>query len=158
MIIDPLLGIARQVHLDNVAGGYRPITLLEESLKAVEGLLARRKTDARSLLKRDTIYCQLNLCGEKGTLAAQQAMYIDAMVCEDALLHSTEFARLTHDETKFFNAIQRAAVDAIEEARGVPEPARASLQASLHCLHVRVSTLWGMSFPIHTERGPAHSL
>ena len=80
-------------------------------------------------------------------------MYTDAMVCEDAILHSSEFARVTHDDTKFVNAIQRAAVDAIEEARGVPEAARATLQASLHFLHVRVSTKWGMSPPIHTERG-----
>jgi hypothetical protein len=152
-ILEPSLGLARQVHLDKPGGGFRPISLLEEPLKAVEGLLARRKTDARALLGKDTIYCDLNLCGEKGSLAAQEAMYTDAMVCEDAILHSAEFARALHDEVKFFNAIQRAAIDAIEEARGVPEAARATLQASLHFLHVRVNTKWGMSPPIHTERG-----
>ena len=127
--------------------------LLEESHKAIEGLLARRKAAARAALDRGVIYCQLNLCGDTGALAAQEAMYTDAMVCEDAILHSREFSRPTHDETKFFNAIQRAAVDAIEEARGVPEPARASSQASLHSLYVWVDTRWGMSLPIHTERG-----
>ena len=152
-ILDPPLGVSRQVHLDKPCGGFRPISLLEESLKAIEGLLARRKTEARSRLESDTIYCNLNLCGEKGTLAAQEAMYTDSMVCEDANLHSSEFARVLHDEVKFFNAIQRAAIDAIEEARGVPEAARATLQASLHFLHVCVNTKWGMSPPIHTERG-----
>ena len=51
-------------------------------------------------------------------MAAQEAMYTDALVCDDAMLHSRDFSRVTHDETKFFNAIQRAAIDAVEEARG----------------------------------------
>ena len=64
----------------------------------------------------------------------------------------TNFGRLTHDEIKFFDAIQRAAIDAIEEARGILEDARASPQATLHSLLVRVDTCWGMSKPISTKR------
>ena len=152
-LIDPSLGVARQVHLDKSDGGYRPISLLGEDLKSIEGLLARRKATTRAALGRDTIYSSLDLCGDTGALAAQEAMYTDAMVCEDATLHSRPFSRVTHDETKFFNAIQRPAIDALEEARGIPEPARASLQASLHFLQVRVDTRRGMTPPIRTERG-----
>ena len=73
-------------------------------------------------------------------------------------MFKSEFGRFTHDETKFFNAIHRAAIDAIEEARGVPEDARASLQAALHSLLVKVDTRWGMSKPISTERGALQGL
>ena len=94
----------------------------------------------------------MNLCGDVGSLAAQAAMYTDILITEEAILFRKNFGRLTHDEVKFFNAIQRAAIDAIEEARGVPESARASLQASLHALQVRVDTRWGMLDPIPTQR------
>ena len=36
-----------QVHLDKPSRGVRPLTMLEESFKAIEGPVARRKTEAR---------------------------------------------------------------------------------------------------------------
>ena len=103
-------------------------------------------------MTKNSIYSDLNLCGDAGSLAAQAAMYTDILITEDANLFKANFGRLTHDEIKFFNAIQKAAMNAIEEARGIPEDARASLQATLHSLLVRVDTRWGMPKPISTKR------
>ena len=122
-------------------------------MKSVEGLLGQRKTSARSQMKSNSAYSCLNLCGDVGSLAAQAAMYTDILIIEDAILFGKHFARLLHDEVKFFNAIQRASIDAIEEARGVPDPARATLQTSLAILQVQVTTRWGMTPPIPTQRG-----
>ena len=155
--IDPDLGFIRQVHLDKPVG-VRPICLAELSLKAIEGLLALRKSQARASLPPDSIYSSSNLCGDIGKLAAQTAMYGDILTIEDALLHGRSIGRLTHDEVKFFNVIQRSAIDAIEEARGVPEPARASLQAVLHLLRVHIDTRWGISSPIPSLRGALQGL
>ena len=83
-------------------------------MKTIEGITAARKTAARSRMLKDSIYSSLNRCGDAGSLAAQAAMYTDILVTEDANLFRSEFGRLTHDEIKFFNAIQRAAIDAIE--------------------------------------------
>jgi hypothetical protein len=141
------------VHLDKLSGGFRPTSLLEESFKAIEGLLARRKTAARSKHGKGCIYSPLNRCGDTGALAAHAAMYLDAMVCEDAHQNGFPSARIARDEVKSFNVIQRPAIDAIEEARGIPEPARASLQSALHILRVQIVTKWGQTPPVQTSRG-----
>ena len=49
--------------------------------------------------------------------------------------------------------MQRAAIDAVEEARGVPPEARDPLQATQHVLKVRIPTNWGDTTPVQTERG-----
>ena len=59
---DPDLGIARQGHLDKPAGGVRPISLLEEALKAMDGLLAQRKTEVRAIQGKGRAYSALNRC------------------------------------------------------------------------------------------------
>ena len=47
-IISSSLKNATQVHLDKPSGGFRPLTMLEESFKAIEGPPARRKAWKRS--------------------------------------------------------------------------------------------------------------
>ena len=77
--------MAVQVHLDKPSGGVRPLTMLEESFKAIEGPVARRKTEARRLWPDGTVYPPFNLAGEVAKRAASEVLYIDALVCEDAI-------------------------------------------------------------------------
>ena len=67
--------------------------------------------------------------------------------------HERGFARTVHGEVKLSNVIRRAAIDAVEEARGVPAKARHSPQASLHVLKVRIFTNRGDTTPAQAERG-----
>ena len=55
-IIAAATKIATQVHLDKATGGVRPLTMLEESFKAIEGLVAHRKTRARRVWPDGTVY------------------------------------------------------------------------------------------------------
>ena len=56
---------------------------MEESFKATEGLLARRKGAARTALGNGCIHSSLDSCGDTGDLAAQAAMYLDAKLKYD---------------------------------------------------------------------------
>ena len=62
---------AIQVNLTKEAGGYRPLLMLEETIKAVEGPVARRRVSRRSSLVPGHVYSQCNLAGEAGCRAAQ---------------------------------------------------------------------------------------
>ena len=50
------------------------------------------------------------------------------------------------------NVARRAAMDAVEEARGAPAKAQDSLQSPLHVLKAQISTNWGDPAPAQTER------
>ena len=47
---------ATQVNLDKAAGGVRPLAMLEESLKAIEGPVANRKNEGRQQWPTGTVY------------------------------------------------------------------------------------------------------
>ena len=70
---------ALQINLPKPAGGFRPITLLEESLKSIEGPVARRRVQARAKLGDQGIYSRCNLAGETGKLAACEVLYTDTL-------------------------------------------------------------------------------
>ena len=76
------------------------------------------------------------------------------MVCGGAIRHQRQFARIAHNEVILSNAILRSAtIGAIDGARGFPDEAHASLQSAQHLLRVRISTNWGDTDPVQTDRG-----
>ena len=83
--------IAIQVHLDKPSGGVRPLTMLEESFKAIEGPIARRKTRARRTWPDGTVYFPFNLAGEVAKRATSEVLNTDALVCEDAIRYKKDF-------------------------------------------------------------------
>ena len=144
---------AIQVNLTKEAGGYRPLVMLEETLKAVEGPVARRRVSRRSSLVPGHVYSQCNLAGEAGCRAAQEVMYGDALICEDAMAFQRPFSRVPSDLEKFFNAIQAGVVASVDEIRGVPDAARDIAAECLCDLRVKVPTRWGLAPAIRPTRG-----
>ena len=92
---------AIQVHLDKPTGGVRPLTMLEESFKAIEGPPARRKAWARRVWPVSTVYCAFNLAVEIYKRVASEVLYTDALVCEDATESNRPFCRTPTDYEKF---------------------------------------------------------
>ena len=144
--------LADQVHIPKTSGGIRPLSMLEESLKAIEGVSSRRRVLARKDLRVGQIYASSNLAGEPGFQAAAEAMYVDCFVCEDSLRHFMPLSRVGADYENFFSTIVRSACDALEECRGVPDDARRLMQECFEDFHVSVETRWGPTEPIHAER------
>ena len=81
-IVVSQIKVAEQVNLLKAAGGYRPLTMLEESFKAIEGPVARRRVLARRTVEPGCIYSAANLAGEAGMQAASEVLYTDTLVCE----------------------------------------------------------------------------
>ena len=96
---------ATQVHLDKLTGGFRPLTMLEESLKAIEGPPSRRRAYQRCQWPIGTVYYDFNLAGELHIRATLEVLALDTMVCEDSLLHNRPLSRSPTDYEKFFNII-----------------------------------------------------
>ena len=111
---------AIQVHLDKLSGGFRPLTMLEESLKAIEGPPARRRALQRGEWPNGAVFFDFNLAGEFHIRATLEVLALDAMVCEDAQLFNLPFSRSPTDYEKFFNTIQIPVCDAVEQALGIP--------------------------------------
>ena len=83
-IISSSIKNAIQVHLDKLSGGFRPLTMLEESLKAIEGPPARRRAFQRSEWPNGSVFYDFNLAGEFHIRATLEVLATDTMVCEDA--------------------------------------------------------------------------
>ena len=60
-------------------GGWRLLTMLEESFKAVEGPVARRKVQVRAALGDGTVFSATNLAGESRRRATGEVLYVDAL-------------------------------------------------------------------------------
>ena len=74
--------------------------MLEESFKAIEGTVARRKTKARHAWPDGTVYLPVNIAGEIFKRAASEVLYTDALVCEGAIKYSRDFCRTPTDYEK----------------------------------------------------------
>ena len=109
---------AVQVNMCKPQGGWRPLSMLEESFKGIEGPVARRKVLVRARLASGAIYSSANLAGEARRRATCEVLYVDALVCEDSQWHGRPFCRVPADYEKFYNTIELSSVDAVEEARG----------------------------------------
>ena len=143
---------ALQINLPKVKG-FRPLTMLGESMKAVDGPVARRRVRARSKLPNGAVYSPCNLAGESGQQAAAEVLYVDCLVCEDALEHCLPFCRFAVDYEKLFNTLQLGVIDAVDEFRGIPDPARRLAFEAFSGVELRVQTRWGESEVIRPTRG-----
>ena len=147
------LRCASQVNLAKASGGHRPITMLEESFKVIEGPVARRMVSSRSALPDDSVYSSANLASESGRSAAPEVLYLDALVCEDAQRHRRPLCRVPADYEKFFNTIELPVVDSVMQVRGVPDPARRLVADAFTGMRVAVETRAGPAPPIVVNRG-----
>ena len=82
-VVATKIGKATQVNLEKAFGGVRPLTMSEESLKAVEGPIASRNNQARTQWPTGTVYPDSNISGEAQHRAAAYVLQIDAIVFED---------------------------------------------------------------------------
>ena len=96
-IVAPSLQVAVQVHLAKPAGGWRPLSMLEEGLKSIEAPVAARLSNARLGCCLDHPFSHLNRAYAKGVPAAVQVLYLDCLVCEDALRHRRPLLRVPAD-------------------------------------------------------------
>lgn len=144
--VAPSLKTALQVHLPKPDGGWRPLTMLEEGFKAIEGPVTRR-------LNSQPFFSNSNLAFRPGAPAAAEVLHLDVLLCEDARAHNLPFCRIPADYEKFFNTIQLSSVDAIHHCRGVPDAARRLYQHAFHDVQVCVSTGVGTTDPIAVTRG-----
>ena len=111
---------ATQVNLDKTSGGVRPLTMLEESLKAIEGPVASRKNQARQQWPTGTVYPPSNISGEIKRRAAGQVFEIDAFVCKVSMKYKKSLCGSPTDYEKLFNFSEKAPAEANEECMGVP--------------------------------------
>ena len=64
-----------QVNIPKTKGGYRPLTMLEEGFKAIEGPVTRRLARARQRLAPNAIYSSMNRAFDPGVSAAPEVLY-----------------------------------------------------------------------------------
>ena len=118
--------------------------MLEESFKAIEGPVARRKTEARRTWPNGTVYQSFNLPREVAKRAAPEVLYTDALVCEDVMKYNRQFCRIPTDYAKHCNVIQPASCEAVEECMGIP----ATTAEAFTGLSTVIETRWGVTPPI----------
>jgi hypothetical protein len=75
--VAPTLKTALQVHLPKPDGGWRPLTMLEEGFKAIEGPVTRR-------LNSQPFFSNSNLAFRPGAPAAGEVLHLDVLLGEDA--------------------------------------------------------------------------
>ena len=149
----PSLLYAEQVHLPKPAGGWRPLSMLEESLKAVEAPVISRLSSGRDPSLPDSPYSSLNRAYCKGVAAAAEVLYLDCLICEDAVRSGLPLLRIPADYEKFFNVLQLQEVDAMQQARGLPDAVRRLHQALFANMKVLLATRAGLTDPLPVSRG-----
>ena len=143
----PSLNLAEQVHLPKPAGGWRPLSMLEESFKAIEAPVVRRLGSARSPWVPDVPFSSLNRAYVRGVSAAAEVLYTDTLVCEDSYRHQLPLLRVPADFEKFFNTLQLPLIDAMQQGRGFPDAVRRLHQALFASACVCLDTRVGLTPP-----------
>ena len=144
---------ADQLHLPKPSGGWRPLSMIEEHVKAIEAPVVERLALSRAGWSTDTPFSVLNRAYTKGVSAATEVLYLDSLVCEDARRHHRPLLRIPADYEKFFNTLNLPQIDAVQQGRGIPDAVR-----RLHCslfgkLRVTLDTRSGPSQPLEVTRG-----
>ena len=127
--------------------------MLEESYKAVEAPVTSRQVASRSPWDLDGIYSSTNRAYSRGVSATSEVLYTDTLVCEDAATHGRALLRVPSDYEKSFNTVQLREVDAVQQARGVPDSARRLYQSMFQGTRVGLMTRAGPSDPVEVARG-----
>ena len=152
-IVSDRAKVVVQVNIPKPSTGFRPIGLLEESLKGIEGPVARRRVNSRSPSALGDVYSSANVAGERGRQAAIEVLYLDVLVCEDASHFRLPFCRIPTDYERFFNVIQLPVVDTVDECRGLSDTARRLPYEALFRAQVFIETKWGEAPGISVTRG-----
>ena len=144
---------ADQLHLSKPSGGWRPLSMIEEHVKAIEAPVVERLALSRAGWSPDAPFSVLNRAYTKGVAAAAEVLYLDSLVCEDARRHNRPLLRIPADYEKFFNTPNLPQIDAVQQGRGIPDAVR-----RLHCslfskLRVTLDTRSGPSQPLAVTRG-----
>ena len=108
---------------------------------------------ARRTWPDGTVYFPFNLAGEVAKRATSEVLNTDALVCEDAIRYKNDFCRTPTDYEKYYNVIQTAACEAVEECMGVPTDATVVTAEAFSGLSLVIETRWGLSPPINPNRG-----
>ena len=93
------------------------------------------------------------MAGEVAKRATSEVLYMDALVCEDAMKYNRGFCRTPTDYEKYYNVIQTASCEAVEECMGVPLEAIATTAEAFSGLSIVIETKWGFTYPIVPNRG-----
>eukprot|EP00439_Symbiodinium_sp_Y106_P055377 s232_g7.t1 len=152
-IVASTLKEALQVHLSKASGGWRPLSLMEEGFKAIEGPLNQRLAATIQQDKDGELYSLLNMGYAPGYPAAPHVLYLDALLLEDAARHRRPISRVAVDYEKFFNTLQLVELDAVQHCRGIPDAARAVYQDLFGACAVRLATRLGVTSPVAVSRG-----
>ena len=136
-----------QVNIGKPSGGVRPLLMLEETFKAIEGPVARRHAAERAAAGGGTFYSATNPAYDRGVDATAETFYLDVLVTEDAIRWNRRIARIPSDYEKFFNTIQHTVIDAVQAARGVGAATRRFYQEAFQGMSVGVETKFGLSTP-----------
>lgn len=153
-LVASCLKSALQVHLPKPDGGWRPLSMLEEGFKAIEGPVTRRlnkQADPWDLSVSP--FSSTNTAYQSGVSAASEVLHLDVLVCEDAFLHNRPFCRIPADYEKYFNTVQLTAIDAVQQSRGIPDCARRLYQNAFQGTRIFISTGVGVSEPVLVTRG-----
>ena len=88
-----------------------------------------------------------------GVSAAPLVLYLDALVCEDALWHGRPLLRVPADYEKFFNTLQASQIDALQQGRGTPDSVRRLMQSIFDRSAVLLDNQGGLTPPVRVTRG-----
>ena len=144
---------AVQINLPKSSGGWRPLSMMEEAFKVIEGPVTHRISTARSLLTHGQMYSGTNLAYEKHQAATSEVLYTDCIICEIAVRSGSPFVRIPSDYEKYFNSLVFEEVDAMQLARGVPDMVRRFYTDAFQKITVAVETRWGNTRELEYKRG-----
>eukprot|EP00854_Cymbomonas_tetramitiformis_P003842 gene3842-4798_t len=122
--------------------GHRPLSMVEELFKAVEGTLFARLEDVRDSLPTGAILSEHNVAYDRGR-GTQHAHIIDVMVHEDALFSGKTLRVLQVDWFKWFDKLPRETAIASMVAKGFPPEAVEMIAECYSGMRACISTQWG---------------
>ena len=122
------------------AGGFRPLSLAEEVVKAAEGVLAKRLTTARHTLGEGTVLGAMNAAYDRGRAGTSYVLNINACVKEDSLETGSPVCLVIMDFMTFFDLAPREVGTACMRGRGVPDAAIRFVEEVYTKMHISVIT------------------
>ena len=149
-LVAPSLKRAIQVHMPKPTGGYRALSMLEEAFKALEGPVTKRLQQQPSFL---TSFSITNQAYVPGVNAASEVLHTDALLCEDAVRHGRSICRIPSDYEKIFNTLLLPQIDAVLQARGVPDCARRFYASAFQGHTLQLETKFGLTADLAVQRG-----
>ena len=92
------------------------------------------------------------MAGEVAKRATSEVLYMDALVGDGAMKYNRRSCRTLTDYEKYYNVIQTASCEAVEECMGVPLEAIAITAEAFSGLPIVIETRWGFTPPIVPNR------